>query len=110
MPLTADRAALAVSCLWQGCAAKLAGARVQESMRAAEAASTEDCPVKMKLVAPPLYVLTTHVRAPARALSPPRPGVHAGARRRQTAARGPARAPGRLPAPAQPPRPRHAWG
>lgn len=28
-------------------------------MRAAEALSTEDCPVKMKLVAPPLYVLTT---------------------------------------------------
>lgn len=31
----------------------------QEAMRAAEACSTEDCPVKMKLVAPPLYVLTT---------------------------------------------------
>lgn len=30
-------------------------------MRAAEAKSTEDCPVKMKLVAPPLYVLTTNV-------------------------------------------------
>lgn len=28
-------------------------------MRAAEAISTEDCPIKMKLVAPPLYVLTT---------------------------------------------------
>lgn len=28
-------------------------------MRAAEAQSTEDCPIKMKLVAPPLYVLTT---------------------------------------------------
>lgn len=27
--------------------------------RAAEACSTEDCPIKMKLVAPPLYVLTT---------------------------------------------------
>ena len=31
-------------------------------MRAAEKKSTEDCPVKMKLVAPPLYVLTTNVR------------------------------------------------
>ena len=28
-------------------------------MRAAESHSTEDCPVKMKLIAPPLYVLTT---------------------------------------------------
>ena len=28
-------------------------------MRAAEKAGTEECPVKMKLVAPPLYVLTT---------------------------------------------------
>lgn len=28
-------------------------------MRAAERESTEDCPVKMKLVAPPLYVLNT---------------------------------------------------
>lgn len=28
-------------------------------MRAAESVSTEDCPVKMKLLAPPLYVLTT---------------------------------------------------
>jgi hypothetical protein len=33
--------------------------RIKAAMRAAEAASTEDCPVKMKLVAPPLYVLTT---------------------------------------------------
>lgn len=33
--------------------------RIQEAMRAAEAASTEVAPVKMKLVAPPLYVLTT---------------------------------------------------
>jgi hypothetical protein len=32
-------------------------------MRAAEAKSTEECPVKMKLVAPPLYVLTTNVSA-----------------------------------------------
>ena len=31
-------------------------------MRAAERKSTEECPVKMKLVAPPLYVLTTNVR------------------------------------------------
>ena len=36
---------------------------VQEAMRAAERKSTEECPVKMKLVAPPLYVLTTNVRA-----------------------------------------------
>jgi len=34
---------------------------MQEAMRAAEKKSTEDCPVKMKLVAPPLYVLTTNV-------------------------------------------------
>jgi translation initiation factor 2 subunit 1 len=27
-------------------------------MRRAEAAGTEDCPVKMKLIAAPLYVLT----------------------------------------------------
>lgn len=32
---------------------------IQESMRKAEAAGSEDCPVKIKLVAPPLYVLTT---------------------------------------------------
>uniref|UniRef100_K3ZZA9 S1 motif domain-containing protein n=1 Tax=Setaria italica TaxID=4555 RepID=K3ZZA9_SETIT len=32
---------------------------LQEAMRRAEAAGTEDCPVKMKLVAAPLYVLTT---------------------------------------------------
>ena len=31
----------------------------QEAMRKAEAAGNEDCPVKIKLVAPPLYVLTT---------------------------------------------------
>lgn len=31
----------------------------QAAMRAAEAESTEECPVKMKLVAPPLYVLNT---------------------------------------------------
>ena len=36
-------------------------AGVQEAMRAAEKRSTEECPVKMKLVAPPLYVLTTNV-------------------------------------------------
>ena len=40
--------------------------RVQEAMRAAERKSTEECPVKMKLVAPPLYVLTTNVRAQQR--------------------------------------------
>ena len=28
-------------------------------MRKAEAAGSEECPVKIKLVAPPLYVLTT---------------------------------------------------
>lgn len=28
-------------------------------MRRAEASGTDDCPVKIKLVAPPLYVLTT---------------------------------------------------
>jgi len=28
-------------------------------MRRAEAAGNDDCPVKIKLVAPPLYVLTT---------------------------------------------------
>ncbi|BDA46886.1 Eukaryotic translation initiation factor 2 subunit 1 [Coccomyxa sp. Obi] len=33
---------------------------IQDAMRAAEKKSTEDCPVKMKLVAPPLYVLTTN--------------------------------------------------
>ncbi|GBF90073.1 eukaryotic translation initiation factor 2 subunit alpha [Raphidocelis subcapitata] len=33
--------------------------RIKAAMRAGEALSTEDCPVKMKLVAPPLYVLTT---------------------------------------------------
>ncbi|KAL6756933.1 eukaryotic translation initiation factor 2 alpha [Haematococcus lacustris] len=32
---------------------------IKASMRAAEAQSTEECVVKMKLVAPPLYVLTT---------------------------------------------------
>lgn len=32
---------------------------LQKAMRRAEAAGTEDCPVKMKLVAAPLYVLTT---------------------------------------------------
>jgi hypothetical protein len=31
----------------------------QDAMRKAEAAGTEECPVKIKLVAPPLYVLTT---------------------------------------------------
>jgi translation initiation factor 2 subunit 1 len=32
---------------------------IKEAMRKAEAAGTEECPVKIKLVAPPLYVLTT---------------------------------------------------
>jgi translation initiation factor 2 subunit 1 len=32
---------------------------LQEAMRKAEAAGSDDCPVKIKLVAPPLYVLTT---------------------------------------------------
>ncbi|TKW36665.1 hypothetical protein SEVIR_2G454500v4 [Setaria viridis] len=32
---------------------------IKKAMRRAEAAGTEDCPVKMKLVAAPLYVLTT---------------------------------------------------
>lgn len=32
---------------------------IQAAMRAAEATGTEECPVKMKLVAPPLYVMTT---------------------------------------------------
>lgn len=32
---------------------------MQEAMRKAEAAGNDDCPVKIKLVAPPLYVLTT---------------------------------------------------
>lgn len=31
----------------------------QEAMKKAEAAGNDDCPVKIKLVAPPLYVLTT---------------------------------------------------
>jgi len=33
---------------------------LQEAMRKAEAAGNDDCPVNIKLVAPPLYVLTTH--------------------------------------------------
>ena len=32
---------------------------MQDAMRAAGRSGTEDCPVQMKLVAPPLYVLTT---------------------------------------------------
>ncbi|KAL9244732.1 hypothetical protein vseg_018471 [Gypsophila vaccaria] len=32
---------------------------IKDAMRKAEAAGTKDCPVKIKLVAPPLYVLTT---------------------------------------------------
>lgn len=34
-------------------------AHIQDAMRAAEKVSTETCPVKAKLVAPPAYVLTT---------------------------------------------------
>jgi len=34
-------------------------AHIQDAMRAAESVSTENCPVKAKLVAPPIYVLTT---------------------------------------------------
>ena len=37
-------------------------------MRAGEKASVEGCPVKVKLVAPPLYVLTTQVRLVGRRL------------------------------------------
>ncbi|KAL6657296.1 hypothetical protein ACP70R_005076 [Stipagrostis hirtigluma subsp. patula] len=33
---------------------------IKEAMRIAEAAGNNDCPVKMKIVAAPLYVLTTH--------------------------------------------------
>lgn len=32
---------------------------IKDAMRKAEAAGNNDCPVKIKLVAPPLYVLTT---------------------------------------------------
>lgn len=32
---------------------------IKDAMRQAEAAGNDDCPVKIKLVAPPLYVLTT---------------------------------------------------
>lgn len=32
---------------------------LKDAMRKAEAAGNNDCPVKIKLVAPPLYVLTT---------------------------------------------------
>lgn len=39
---------------------KIGSTCVQEAMRAAEKAGTEECPVKMKLLAPPLYVLTTN--------------------------------------------------
>eukprot|EP00882_Tetradesmus_deserticola_P015338 GHRQ01016338.1.p1 GENE.GHRQ01016338.1~~GHRQ01016338.1.p1 ORF type:complete len:332 (+),score=149.09 GHRQ01016338.1:314-1309(+) len=33
--------------------------RIRDAMRAAQALGNEECPVRMKLVAPPLYVLTT---------------------------------------------------
>lgn len=36
------------------------GVSLQDAMRAAQAESSDDCEVKMKLVAPPLYVLTTY--------------------------------------------------
>jgi translation initiation factor 2 alpha subunit (eIF-2alpha) len=32
---------------------------LQQAMKKAEAAGNDNCPVKIKLVAPPLYVLTT---------------------------------------------------
>lgn len=32
---------------------------LQEAMKKAEAEGSDDCPVRIKLVAPPLYVLTT---------------------------------------------------
>lgn len=41
---------------------------VQEAMRTAEKLSTDDIEVKMKLVAPPLYVLTTQTLEKARGL------------------------------------------
>jgi len=33
---------------------------IKEAMRAAETVSTEDCKVRVSLVASPLYVITTH--------------------------------------------------
>ena len=42
----------------------------QDAMRAGETASVEGCPVKMKLVAPPLYVLTTQVGSDLPAAQP----------------------------------------
>lgn len=44
------------------------GVDVQEAMRTAEKLSTDDIEVKMKLVAPPLYVLTTQTLEKARGL------------------------------------------
>jgi len=41
---------------------------LQEAMRKAEAAGNDDCPVKIKLVAPPLYVLTTQTLDKVRAV------------------------------------------
>jgi translation initiation factor 2 subunit 1 len=40
-------------------------------MRAAQAESSDDCEVKMKLVAPPLYVLTTYTLDKAKVGGPP---------------------------------------
>jgi len=39
---------------------------LKAAIRAAEALSTEDCPIKVKLVAPPLYVVTTQTLDKAR--------------------------------------------
>ncbi len=41
------------------CALMKAVLSLQDAMRRAEEAGTQECPVKIKLVAPPLYVLTT---------------------------------------------------
>ncbi|KAK9280489.1 hypothetical protein L1049_014181 [Liquidambar formosana] len=42
---------------------------IKEAMRKAEAAGNHNCPVKIKLVAPPLYVLTTHTLDKERGIS-----------------------------------------
>lgn len=36
---------------------------IKEALKAAEALSTEEIPVKIKLVAPPLYVIMTQARS-----------------------------------------------
>ncbi|KAL6006172.1 hypothetical protein ACLOJK_040218 [Asimina triloba] len=43
---------------------------IKEAMKKAEAAGNTDCPVKIKLVAPPLYVLTTQTLDKAMELAP----------------------------------------